>query len=90
LQVRGGIVDVFSPTEEHPVRIDFFGDTVEEIRYFSVADQRSSEIALTEITASPCRELLLTEEVRDPRGQARRATSRAHRDPGQDRARPSG
>ncbi len=62
--VRGGIVDVFSPTEEHPVRIDFFGDTVEEIRYFSVADQRSSEIALTEITASPCRELLLTEEVR--------------------------
>jgi transcription-repair coupling factor (superfamily II helicase) len=62
--VRGGFVDVFSPTEEHPVRIDFFGDTVEEIRYFSVADQRSSEIALTEITASPCRELLLTEEVR--------------------------
>src|SRR4029450_10780622 len=62
--VRGGIVDVFSPTEEHPVRIDFLGDTVEEIRYFSVADQRSSEIALTEITASPCRELLLTEEVR--------------------------
>jgi transcription-repair coupling factor (superfamily II helicase) len=62
--VRGGIVDVFSPTEEHPVRIDFFGDTIEEIRYFSVADQRSSDIALTEITASPCRELLLTEEVR--------------------------
>src|SRR5690606_7079122 len=32
--VRGGIVDVFPPTEEHPVRIDFFGDTVEEIRHF--------------------------------------------------------
>ncbi|HVD52861.1 MAG TPA: transcription-repair coupling factor [Propionibacteriaceae bacterium] len=62
--VRGGILDVFPPTEEHPVRIDFFGDTVEEIRYFSVADQRSSDIALTEITASPCRELLLTDEVR--------------------------
>jgi transcription-repair coupling factor (superfamily II helicase) len=62
--VRGGIVDVFPPTEEHPVRIDFFGDRVEEIRYFSVADQRSSDIALTEITASPCRELLLTDEVR--------------------------
>ena len=40
--VRGGIVDVFPPTEEHPVRVDFFGDTVEEIRYFSVADQRST------------------------------------------------
>ncbi|HJV12329.1 MAG TPA: transcription-repair coupling factor [Propionibacteriaceae bacterium] len=62
--VRGGIVDIFPPTEEHPVRIDFFGDTVEEIRYFSVADQRSSDIALTEIIASPCRELLLNDEVR--------------------------
>jgi transcription-repair coupling factor (superfamily II helicase) len=62
--VRGGIVDIFPPTEEHPVRVDFFGDTIEEIRYFSVADQRSSDIAVTEITASPCRELLLTDEVR--------------------------
>ncbi len=62
--VRGGIVDIFPPTEEHPVRIDFFGDTIEEIRYFSVADQRSSELTLAEITASPCRELLLTESVR--------------------------
>jgi transcription-repair coupling factor (superfamily II helicase) len=62
--VRGGIVDVFPPTEEHPVRVDFFGDTVEEIRYFSVADQRSGEETLTEITASPCRELLLTDAVR--------------------------
>jgi transcription-repair coupling factor (superfamily II helicase) len=62
--VRGGIVDVFPPTEEHPIRVDFFGDTVEEIHYFSVADQRSSDVALTEITASPCRELLLTEDVR--------------------------
>jgi transcription-repair coupling factor (superfamily II helicase) len=62
--VRGGIVDVFPPTEEHPVRIDFFGDTVEEIRYFSVADQRSGELTLAEVTASPCRELLLTDAVR--------------------------
>ena len=62
--VRGGIVDIFPPTEEHPVRIDFFGDTIEEIRYFTVADQRSSELTLTEVIASPCRELLLTDEVR--------------------------
>jgi transcription-repair coupling factor (superfamily II helicase) len=62
--VRGGILDVFPPTEEHPVRVDFFGDTVEEIRSFTVADQRSSELTLTEITASPCRELLLTDEVK--------------------------
>ncbi len=62
--VRGGIVDVFPPTEEHPVRVDFFGDTVEEIRYFSVADQRSGPDTRTEIIASPCRELLLTDDVR--------------------------
>ena len=41
LAVRGGILDVFPPTEEHPLRIEFFGDTVEEIRFFRVADQRS-------------------------------------------------
>ncbi|MFZ1411981.1 MAG: transcription-repair coupling factor [Micropruina sp.] len=61
--VRGGIVDVFPPTEEHPVRIDFFGDTVEEIRPFAVADQRSFDETLTEVTAPPCRELLITESV---------------------------
>ena len=38
--VRGGIVDVFPPTEQHPVRVDFWGDTVEEIGSFAVADQR--------------------------------------------------
>ncbi len=62
--VRGGIIDLFPPTLEHPVRIDFFGDTVEEIRPFSVADQRSFETTLPEVVASPCRELLLTEDVR--------------------------
>ena len=62
--VRGGIVDVFPPTSEHPVRIDFFGDTIEEIRPFSVADQRSMDDLLPEITASPCRELLITDDVR--------------------------
>nr|WP_183341692.1 transcription-repair coupling factor [Microlunatus antarcticus] len=62
--VRGGIVDVFPPTEEHPVRIDFFGDTIEDIRYFTVADQRSTDLVITDVVASPCRELLLTDEVR--------------------------
>ncbi len=39
--VRGGIVDVFPPTEEHPLRVEFFGDEVDEIRSFAVADQRT-------------------------------------------------
>ena len=65
IAVRGGIVDVFPPTEEHPLRIEFFGDTIEEIRYFKVADQRSIGPAERGLWAPPCRELLLTPAVRD-------------------------
>lgn len=62
--VRGGILDVFPPTEQHPLRVEFWGDVVEEIRWFKVADQRSLEIADHGLWAPPCRELLLTEPVR--------------------------
>ncbi|MGZ5401165.1 MAG: CarD family transcriptional regulator, partial [Nocardioides sp.] len=61
--VRGGIVDVFPPTEEHPLRVEFWGDEVEEIRSFSVSDQRTLE-PVSRLWAPPCRELLLTDEVR--------------------------
>ncbi|MDQ1551634.1 MAG: hypothetical protein QOD50_1056 [Actinomycetota bacterium] len=62
--VRGGILDVFSPIAEHPVRIEFFGDEVEQLRYFSVADQRSigDPLSATDFPAS--REMLLSETVR--------------------------
>ncbi|MET8984404.1 transcription-repair coupling factor [Nonomuraea wenchangensis] len=62
--VRGGLLDVFPPTEEHPLRLEFWGDTVEEIRWFKVADQRSLEAAEDGLFAPPCRELLLTDDVR--------------------------
>jgi transcription-repair coupling factor (superfamily II helicase) len=61
--VRGGIVDVFPPTEEHPLRVEFWGDEIEEIRSFAVADQRSLD-STARLWAPPCRELLLTDEVR--------------------------
>ena len=64
LAVRGGLLDVFPPTEEHPLRVEFFGDTVEEIRVFKVADQRSAGQAEQGLWAPPCRELLLTPSVR--------------------------
>jgi transcription-repair coupling factor (superfamily II helicase) len=67
--VRGGILDVFPPTEEHPLRVEFWGDEVEEIRYFKVADQRSLEIAEHGLWAPPCRELLLTAEVQSRAGE---------------------
>ncbi|GAA4876991.1 transcription-repair coupling factor [Serinicoccus chungangensis] len=62
--VRGGILDVFPPTEEHPVRVEFWGDTVEEVRWFKVADQRSLEMAGHGLYAPPCREVLITDAVR--------------------------
>jgi transcription-repair coupling factor (superfamily II helicase) len=63
--VRGGILDVFPPTEEHPLRVEFWGDEVEEIRYFRVVDQRSLEVAEHGLWAPPCRELLLSDDVRE-------------------------
>ncbi|WP_298459527.1 transcription-repair coupling factor [uncultured Cellulomonas sp.] len=62
--VRGGILDVFPPTEDHPLRVEFWGDQVEEVRWFAVADQRSLEVANHGVWAPPCREILLTEAVR--------------------------
>ncbi|MDO6964134.1 transcription-repair coupling factor [Rhizobium alvei] len=40
--VRGGILDVFMPGSEQPMRLDFFGDSLETIRYFDPATQRST------------------------------------------------
>ncbi len=62
--VRGGILDVFPPTEDHPLRVEFWGDVVEEVRWFAVADQRSLEVADHGVWAPPCREILLTADVR--------------------------
>ncbi|WP_024285411.1 transcription-repair coupling factor [Cellulomonas sp. KRMCY2] len=62
--VRGGILDVFPPIDDHPLRIELWGDTVEEIRWFAVADQRSLEVAVEGLWAPPCREILLTDAVR--------------------------
>jgi transcription-repair coupling factor (superfamily II helicase) len=62
--VRGGIVDLFLPLSDYPVRIDFFGDEIEDISYFEVSDQRTIKPVDSSITIFPCRELLLTEDVK--------------------------
>ena len=75
--VRGGIVDVFPTTADHPLRVEFDGDTIAEIREFSVADQRSlAEGEVSSAVLFPCRELLLDEDVRE---RARRLAG-AHRE----------
>jgi len=61
--VRGGIVDVFLPLANQPVRIDFFGDEIEDISFFDVAGQRTTGAANESIKILPCRELLLTPAV---------------------------
>ena len=63
--VRGGIIDLFPPDLEHPVRVDYFGDEIEELAYFTVADQRTYAPVIGELTIYPCRELLLTDDVKD-------------------------
>jgi transcription-repair coupling factor (superfamily II helicase) len=62
--VRGGILDVFPPAAEHPLRAEFFGDELEQLRAFSVADQRSLPEAPERAELGPARELLLTDAVR--------------------------
>jgi transcription-repair coupling factor (superfamily II helicase) len=61
--VRGGILDVYSPEAERPVRIEFFGDEVDSIRRFDPASQRSSnpmdEALLLPLTETPVSEHLL-------------------------------
>ena len=62
--VRGGIVDLFLPLSNHPIRIDFFGDEIEDLSYFEVADQRTYAPVVGSVEIYPCREMLLTPEVR--------------------------
>ena len=61
--VRGSILDLYPSTADHPVRVDLWGDEVERLSAFSVADQRSTR-DLDAVTVMPARELLPTEEVR--------------------------
>ena len=63
LAVRGSIIDVFPSTADTPVRIDLWGDEVDRLTEFSVADQRAT-VDLAEVEIFGCRELQPTEEVR--------------------------
>ena len=59
--MRGGILDVWSPTAENPVRIEFFGDTVDSIREFDAETQLSIG-HLKEISIAPMREFAATDK----------------------------
>ena len=59
--VRGGIVDIFPPTEKNPLRLDFFGDEIESIREFDIDSQRTTS-ARSQLTLAPVSEVFMTEE----------------------------
>ncbi|MEJ8476775.1 transcription-repair coupling factor [Roseibium algae] len=60
--VRGGIIDLFTPGSEEPVRLDFFGDTLESIRSFEPESQRTSK-QLKRLDLVPMSEVVLSEEA---------------------------
>ena len=64
LAVRGGIVDVFPSTADEPVRIDLWGDEVDRLTRFDVADQRSTD-DLDRVELFGCRELVADGAMRD-------------------------
>ena len=69
--MRGGIVDVFSPLMRNPVRIEFFGDTVDSIREFDLDDQRSRG-PVQYIDVLPMQDSVITHEMlREWGGRAR-------------------
>ncbi len=60
--VRGGIIDLFAPGMDMPLRLDFFGDTLESIRPFDPASQRTTG-QTSAVTLSPASEIELTEST---------------------------
>ncbi|WP_414975362.1 transcription-repair coupling factor [Gordonia sp. (in: high G+C Gram-positive bacteria)] len=77
--VRGGILDVFPTTADYPVRVEFWGDEITDIRAFSVADQRTiAELGGGTdggVQIHPCRELVLTGQVRERAAELAASTS---------------
>jgi transcription-repair coupling factor (superfamily II helicase) len=67
--VRGGIIDVFPPLAQHPVRIEFFGDEIEDMKYFEISDQRTFAPVIGALTLIPCKEILITQEVQARAGE---------------------
>ncbi len=66
--VRGGILDIFPTTAEHAMRLEFFGDELDDIRIFSVADQRTitgdeAGATIDAIDIYPAREIVITPSV---------------------------
>ncbi|MFA9229176.1 MAG: transcription-repair coupling factor [Microgenomates group bacterium] len=58
--VRGGIIDIYPPGKDGPIRLDFFGDTLDGIRRFDPSTQRTTQ-KLTQVDFAPMSEIILDE-----------------------------
>ncbi|MGJ9460226.1 transcription-repair coupling factor [Oceanobacillus sp. CF4.6] len=58
---RGGIIDIYPITEQHPIRIELFDEEIDSIRYFDAETQRSLD-KVDKVIIGPATELLLTDE----------------------------
>ena len=61
--LRGGILDIYAPSMDDPVRIEFFDDEVDSIRAFDPSTQLSKD-KVESVQVGPCREVLLDDEIR--------------------------
>lgn len=62
LGIRGFVIDVFPIGENHPIRFEFFGDTIESIRYFDEENQKSID-SIETIQIHPYHEFLLDQKI---------------------------
>ena len=95
VSIRGGILDIFSPSYPDPVRIEFFGDQIETMRTFSAASQRKIR-DISEIVILPAKETVIDDsrlqemirrirvraaEIDMPTGQTRDMIEHIRREP---------
>jgi len=59
---RGSIVDLFSPGEPHPIRLEFSGDEINSMRYFGITDQKSIR-KIEKATILPASEIILNDKT---------------------------
>lgn len=62
--IKGGIVDIYSPANDQPFRLELFGDQIEEIKFYDPDSQLTSQKNISRVAVIPAREVLFNEEGR--------------------------
>ena len=62
--IRGGVIDFYSVENKNPIRIDFFGNTIDSIKFFDVNSQRSIK-KINQVVIGPVNEIFYSEEIKN-------------------------